>query len=249
MMLSTGDQMVVCSMTLWKMLNPISITAEGFTAQERQEIDALFHQEDLRQLVTSLHSRDDEAAVELLDAAYWMKGCSSLGNLRYAVLLRIGGKTGELCLMDIKEAVPPLAPGYPKARMPQDQAKRIVSGAKALSPALGNRMLAARFLKKSVFIRELMPQDLKFEIEHLNPADAVKAAKFFASVVGKSHARQMDEATRQQWQNELARNRSKTLDAPSWLWTSIMELMAGHEVAYLEHCRKYANAGMVASKA
>jgi uncharacterized protein (DUF2252 family) len=34
--------------------------------------------------------------------------------------------------------------------------------------------------------------------------------------------------------------RSKKLDAPSWLWTSIVELVARHESAYLEHCRQYA---------
>jgi uncharacterized protein (DUF2252 family) len=28
--------------------------------------------------------------VEVLDAAYWMKGCSSLGRLRFAVLLGVG---------------------------------------------------------------------------------------------------------------------------------------------------------------
>ena len=38
----------------------------------------------LRHLATSLRSRDDDAPV---DAAYWMKGCSSLGLLRFAVLL------------------------------------------------------------------------------------------------------------------------------------------------------------------
>ena len=37
-----------------------------------------------------------------------------------------------------------------------------------------------------------------------------------------------------------ARNRSKTLDVPSWLWLSVVELMATHEAAYLDHCRRYA---------
>ena len=35
----------------------------------------------LRHLAVSLRSRDDDAEVEVLDAAYWMKGCSSLGKL------------------------------------------------------------------------------------------------------------------------------------------------------------------------
>ena len=49
----------------------------------------------------------------------------------------------------------------------------------------------------------------------------------------------MDEATRQSWRNELARKRTKSLDAPSWLWSSIVDLIVGHEAAYLEHCRRY----------
>ena len=34
--------------------------------------------------------------------------------------------------------------------------------------------------------------------------------------------------------------RSKTLNAPSWLWSSVVELIAFHEKAYLEHCRRNA---------
>jgi uncharacterized protein (DUF2252 family) len=49
----------------------------------------------------------------------------------------------------------------------------------------------------------------------------------------------MATAERQRWQKELAR-RLKTLDAPSWLWSSVVALVASHEAAYLEHCRSYA---------
>jgi uncharacterized protein (DUF2252 family) len=59
-------------------------------------------------------------------------------------------------------------------------------------------------------------------------------------VVGKAHARQLDKAERQAWTKELERRRSKSLDAPNWLWSSVVELIGRHEVAYLEHCRKYA---------
>jgi hypothetical protein len=58
---------------------------------ERREIKQLFETE-MSKLATMLRSRDDDAPVKLLDAAYWMKGCSSLGRLRYAVILRIGSK-------------------------------------------------------------------------------------------------------------------------------------------------------------
>jgi uncharacterized protein (DUF2252 family) len=36
------------------------------------------------------------------------------------------------------------------------------------------------------------------------------------------------------------KNRSKLLDAPSWLWRSTVDLLVSHERAYLDHCRKYA---------
>jgi uncharacterized protein (DUF2252 family) len=49
----------------------------------------------------------------------------------------------------------------------------------------------------------------------------------------------MDGAGRKEWLADLMRNRSSSLDAPSWLWNSIVELVAAHEAAYLEHCRRY----------
>lgn len=199
----------------------------------------LFGEEKTRRLVTGLRSRDDDATIEVLDCAYWVKGCSSLGNLRYAVLLEIGGKNGELCLVDVKEAIQALAPRNADAQMPRNNAERVVQGAWHLSPALGDRMISARLMDHSVFLRELLPQDLKFEIDHLTAEEATKVARFLANVVGKAHGRQLDAQARASWLNELRRNRSKTLDAPSWLWSSVVELMMIHEGAYLEHCRKY----------
>ena len=170
-----------------------------------------------------------------------MKGCSSLGLLRFAVLLRIGsGKKRDQALMDVKEAVAAAAPRYAGKKMPKDQAERVVEGALHLSPHLGKRMVAGKIERRSVFIRELLPQDLKVEIERLTVPDAMKAASFLAGVVGKAHAGQMDAATRKGWSNELDRHRSKSLEAPSWLWSSVVSLIGSHEIAYLEHCRKYA---------
>jgi uncharacterized protein (DUF2252 family) len=39
---------------------------------------------------------------------------------------------------------------------------------------------------------------------------------------------------------ERRRARSRTIDAPPWLWSSVVELAGSHETAYLEHCRHYA---------
>lgn len=70
--------------------------------------------------------------------------------------------------------------------------------------------------------------------------EAMKTARFLAAVVGNAHVRQMDADARLRWRREVARSRSKTLDAPSWLWSSIVDLLVSHKRAYLEHCRRYA---------
>jgi len=217
--------------------------------EEQAAIEALFAEEAPRKLITKLKGRDDDAKVKVIDAAYWMKGCSSLGKLRYAVLLSVGkGPQKQLCLVDIKEAVQAAAPASArkvagkKDSAPLDFAERVVAGAQALSPFLGQRMLAATLLRRPVVLRELMPQDLKLEIDTLTREEAVGAARFLAGVVGKAHARQMDAATRKRWSAELGRNHLKSLDAPGWLWKSVVELVAEHEIAYLEHCRRYAMA-------
>src|SRR5580700_2173822 len=87
--------------------------------EEKLEIKKLFEQEDVQRLATSLETRKDKASIKVLDSAYWRKGCSSLGRLRFAVLVGIGKppyKGKNLCLIDIKEAVQAAAPKYPHVR-------------------------------------------------------------------------------------------------------------------------------------
>jgi uncharacterized protein (DUF2252 family) len=209
---------------------------------ERQAIEAVFAQEDVRKLVAFLKSRPDGAKIDVLDAAYWMKGCSSLGRLRFAVLLNVshGKSDDDFCLIDIKEACTAAAPCARAAKMPRDNGKRVVEGAKHLSPALGGRMMATKLLGRSAVLRELMPQDLKLEIDQLTRAEAMDSARYLAEVVGKAHARQMDAATRKAFSATFKVRRAARLDAPSWLWSSVVELASTHEAAYLEHCRRYA---------
>ena len=59
---------------------------------ELRELESTFKDRSIVRLATMVKSRDDDASVELIDAAYWMKGCSSLGFLRYAVLLAVEDK-------------------------------------------------------------------------------------------------------------------------------------------------------------
>ncbi|HMA50268.1 MAG TPA: DUF2252 family protein [Magnetospirillaceae bacterium] len=213
------------------------------SAKERKAVEKLAAEEDLRQLVTRLRHRDDHAEVELIDAAYWVKGCSSLGLVRLALLMRVNGDDKlrrEYCLIDVKEAIKAWAPFADKAKMPRDNAQRVVEGARALSPSLGYRMLATRLFDRPVFIRELLPQDLKLNIDRLSHKQACLTARFLGAVVGHAHARQMAASTRKSWLADLKRRQSKSVDAPSWLWTSVVELLARHERAYLEHCWRYA---------
>jgi uncharacterized protein (DUF2252 family) len=211
--------------------------------EERKALTEMFASDSVRPTLTALRDRANDDPIELLDAAYWMKGCSSLGRLRYAALLRIGKfKNPNLCLVDIKESAPAAAPTASKVKMPRDNAIRVVTGAKAISPNLGERMMAGRLLDKAVVVRELMPQDLKIEIDQLTRQEAMSLARYLAGVVGHAHGRQMTAGQRRAWRSDLAKNQKTALDAPSWLWASVVELIGLHEAAYLDHCRRCAQA-------
>jgi len=127
--------------------------------------------------------------------------------------LRVKGANDEarLCLIDIKEALHAAAPSAPNAagaEPPADSAERVVMAARALAPALGNR-IAAEFLGKPVVIRELLPQDLKVEIDQLTRSQACKAARYLGNVVGIAHARQLMTAERLSWKRTLQGHRSR----------------------------------------
>jgi uncharacterized protein (DUF2252 family) len=100
--------------------------------------------------------------------------------------------------MDVKEVVKPAALRAMRSRIPKEQSERVVSGARHVSPSLGDRMRAGQLAGHSVFIRELLPQDL-IEIERLTRSETMKAAHYLAAVIGKAHARQMDATTRASW--------------------------------------------------
>jgi uncharacterized protein (DUF2252 family) len=211
------------------------------TSKERKELQQLFEEHSLHQLIQSITGNEKPKDVRLLDAAYWMKGCSSLGRLRYAALVGVGAKKRhQYRLLDIKEAVIAAAPCSKTAKMPTNNAERVVTGARHLSPFLGDRMIAAKIDGRQVVIRELRPQDLKFELKGLHRSEAVAIARVMAGVVGRAHGRQLKLHERQSWAKELKGRHQKGLDAPRWLWGGVLDLSALHEAAYLEHCRVYA---------
>ncbi len=209
----------------------------------------MFDDPAVARMILSLDRKDKGAAraIRLVDAAYWMKGCSSLGLLRFAAILELKSAKGRssYAIVDLKEAVAPIAPRAAQSLtsanpMPADNAERVAAAARALSPYLGARMIPVRMLGRSFFIRELAPQDLKIEVDQFSHGEAIKAGRYLAFVVGKAHARQMDDATRQRWLAMLEADRRGAIDAPTWLWDSVVSLAGAHEAGYLEHCRRYA---------
>lgn len=130
-------------------VNPAIPLGERFwplRKDEKLEIRKLSQREDVRRLVTSFRSRDDKAPIKLLDAAYWMKGCSSLGRLRYAVLLGIGDPPYEgegMCLMDIKEATQAAAPRCGAAVSARSNAARQCRACSRRRPTPGPESWAA----------------------------------------------------------------------------------------------------------
>ena len=81
--------------------------------------------------------------------------------------------------------------------------------------------MAGRLLERAVFVRELLPQDLKIDLETLTREEAIEVSGYLAHVVGAAHAAQLDKQARKGWLSELGKSRTKSLDAPSWLWRSV----------------------------
>jgi uncharacterized protein (DUF2252 family) len=211
------------------------------TEEERAEVMSMFDEAPERRLVQSLSGGKADVPFKVLDAAFWMKGCSSLGRLRFAVLIGVGKKAKRTYrLIDVKEATKALAPPVKGHDMPANNAERVVQGALHLSPFLGERMIPATFAGRPVVVRELRPQDLKFEFEGLTQTEAILTARLLAGVVGKAHGRQMKGSERRSWARTLKASFTKSLEAPSWLWNSVVDLVAAHEASYLRHCRAFA---------
>jgi uncharacterized protein (DUF2252 family) len=217
---------------------PLGSKFWALSEEEKWNIGVLLDSPAVKNLILTLNKRTEKAKVELLDSAYWVKGCSSLGKIRYAALVHISGeRKDKLSLIDIKEAVPSAAPASCGDAMPSHLAEKVVAGAKALSPNLGDRMAAGDLFGKPVVVRELKPEDLKLDIEQFTRKEAISSARFLSSVVGRAHGRQMSIVDRKAWMQELSSRHPPDLAAPTWLWNTILMLLVRHEEAYLKHCR------------
>jgi uncharacterized protein (DUF2252 family) len=117
---------------------PMIPLGDKFWPLERTERDALASlvtEPEVAALVLSLDNKDRDRKVRLVDAAYWMKGCSSLGLLRFAALVGLKNAKGrsDYALIDLKQASAPIAPKSREATMPADQAERVVAAARTLA--------------------------------------------------------------------------------------------------------------------
>ena len=90
------------------------------TPEEHEALEALFASDETRTWLDTPRRRSVRVArAELVDAAYWMKGCSSLGTQRFAALLELRrGDRLDYALVDLKEAAAAAAPAAPNAVMP-----------------------------------------------------------------------------------------------------------------------------------
>jgi uncharacterized protein (DUF2252 family) len=177
---------------------------------EFTELAALVAREDIRLMIACLRRRHSDP-VKLMDAAYWVKGCSSLGRLRYALLVQVGHRRNAgLYLIDAKEAVKSAAPGVADKSMPKDNSLRVIAGAKALAPISATGWLRAALARLVWCCGNLRRMILK----RSKPAafkEAASLAAYLGDVVGLAHGRQMDKQTCTAWRNELAIIRKRLL--------------------------------------
>ena len=175
------------------------------TSAERKEIQRIFKLAEVRDLITSLKDRDKNDEVEVVDAAYWMKGCSSLGRLRFAVLLGVGKKKKRVKAFVWSISRRPFRQEHrtPLKRLCRETMRSGSSRARGnCRPSLDSACWRDIFRGSLPFFVNCSPQDLKLEMDQLTRAEAIDAARFLASVVGAAHAQQMDRDAREKWQDD-----------------------------------------------
>jgi uncharacterized protein (DUF2252 family) len=82
--------------------------------------------------------------------------------------------------------------------------------------------------------------DARREAKTLGESEAVAVGQYLASVVARAHARQLDPSESAGWLEAFRKKSAPHLKAPARLWASVVDLVALHEGAYLEHCREHA---------
>ena len=177
---------------------PIGKSFWPLSTAEKREIETLFSTEAVQKMVSGLHNRHKHDEMRVRDAAYWVKGCSSLGRFRFAVLLEVGKHHGEgrFCLMDIKEGNRTSG----AARFEHQDAERsgrTGRGRCVQAVAIFGRENDCRAISGAERGRSgTASPGPQAGNGATDPEEATAAARFLAAVVGKAHARQMEPAMR-----------------------------------------------------
>jgi len=81
----------------------------------------------------------------------------------------------------------------------------------------------------------LAPRNLKLDLTRTKPARTAAMARYVGCVVGQAYGRQLDDTERASWRKTVMKGGSEALDAPSWLWSSVVKLFSLHEAAYVDY--------------
>lgn len=209
--------------------------------EEKKGIIALIARPEVRTLIASMTDDAPDVPIEVVDSAFRIAGTGSLGTWRAAVLVHVGRRKKQpaddeqLRLIDLKQALPSSAMRRGKLT-PADDAERVVRGARALVPALGERMMSASLLGRRVVVRELMPQEHKVSLHDLEPDEGREIARYLGEVLGRAHGRQLEVEVAQAWAKEVMKKNKPRPVPPRWLFDSLLTLVSVHEVEYLRHC-------------
>jgi uncharacterized protein (DUF2252 family) len=213
---------------------------------ERRAVKALLARPEVEALVTTLAglSLDHDGGLEIVDVAFRVAGTGSLGVFRAAAVVSIGAhgkkhRDDDLRLLDVKEALPTHTPSAAGAKVPKDDAERVVHGARALSPPIGSRLLAATLGDLPVVVRELLPQEDKVSVDGLEHDEACQVAGHLGAIMGRAHARQLSAKDAKAWRAAFGA-KGEAPAPPKWLWEGLVATVGVHESAYLEHCGELA---------
>jgi uncharacterized protein (DUF2252 family) len=176
--------------------------------------------------------RLDEGALDVLDVAWRVAGCGSLGGLRVAVLVRGKGGADGAWIFDMKEEGMPSAAASRMVRRPAkalraEPAARVCAGFRASVPR-APRWIGTTWLgDRSMFVRRLAPQEDKLDLETLRDVDLDPLASYLGALTGRAHARGATKTPRDPWTEE---ERAGIVDRA-------IAIAGIHEATYLALCK------------
>jgi hypothetical protein len=85
-------------------------------------------------------------------------------------------------------------------------------------------------------VRELLPQDLKIEIERLGANEAAEVARYLSFVDGEAHMRRLARADGAKVAQGVAGCSVKVPRRAKLALASVVDLLAIHDRAHLDHC-------------